>query len=285
MNNKGEHVDQISSSIIWDCGSPLYDSYELVSLVNLIERNMMILPVVPEARYSSSLTGSEETDVVKMRRFYSSKRGENISSNGNKKVRVVSVEDKMREGRLGWFGNVMRRSTDAPVRRCERLALDGFRRSRGGPKKYWKEVIRHDMEQLQLTEDMTLDRKGTNIENLAQGEHGSHANVWRGMGLKGATTTKRAMPGNWHYYDDEGYAPLVNILRGHKASKILLAPQEPCWRQIYNILRDHKEIGPTTTMRVMPSQPLVNHPSRPEGKRHHHVVLEGECFANSMKEL
>lgn len=84
MNNKGEHVDQISSSIIWDCGSPLYDSYELVSLVNLIERNMMILPVVPEARYSSSLTGSEETDVVKMRRFYSSKRGENISSNGNK---------------------------------------------------------------------------------------------------------------------------------------------------------------------------------------------------------
>lgn len=42
---------------------------------------------------------------------------------------------------------------------CERLALDGFRRSRGGPKKYWKEVIRHDMEQLQLTEDMILNRK------------------------------------------------------------------------------------------------------------------------------
>ncbi|PHT40289.1 hypothetical protein CQW23_19143 [Capsicum baccatum] len=48
---------------------------------------------------------------------------------------------------------------DAPVRRCERLALDGFRRGRGRPKKYWGEVIRRDMEQLQLTEDMTLDRK------------------------------------------------------------------------------------------------------------------------------
>ncbi|PHU22614.1 hypothetical protein BC332_07721 [Capsicum chinense] len=48
---------------------------------------------------------------------------------------------------------------DAPLRRCERLALDGFRRSRGRPKKYWREVIRHDMEQLQFTEDMTLDRK------------------------------------------------------------------------------------------------------------------------------
>ncbi|KAF3643040.1 Lysine--tRNA ligase [Capsicum annuum] len=75
------------------------------------------------------------------------------------KVRVTSMEDKMREGRLRWFGHVMRRGTDAPVRRCERLALDDFRRRRGRLKKYWREVIRHDMEQLQLTEDMTLDRK------------------------------------------------------------------------------------------------------------------------------
>ncbi|PHU08560.1 putative sodium/metabolite cotransporter BASS5, chloroplastic [Capsicum chinense] len=60
---------------------------------------------------------------------------------------------------LRWFKHVMRRSTDAPVRRCERLVLDGFRRSRGRPKKYWRVVIRRDMEQLQLTEDMTLDRK------------------------------------------------------------------------------------------------------------------------------
>ncbi|KAF3615266.1 hypothetical protein FXO38_35213 [Capsicum annuum] len=65
----------------------------------------------------------------------------------------------MREERLRWFGHVMRRGTDAPVRRCERLALDGFRRRRGRPKKYWREVIRHDMKQLQLTEDRTLDRK------------------------------------------------------------------------------------------------------------------------------
>ncbi|KAF3639179.1 putative carboxylesterase 1-like [Capsicum annuum] len=54
---------------------------------------------------------------------------------------------------------MMRGGTDVPVRRCERLALDDFRRRRGRPKKYWREVIRRDMEQLQLTEDMTLDRK------------------------------------------------------------------------------------------------------------------------------
>ncbi|KAM3375418.1 hypothetical protein P3S68_014132 [Capsicum galapagoense] len=75
------------------------------------------------------------------------------------KVGVVSVEDKMREVRLRWFGHVMRRGRDAPVRRCERLVLDGFKRGRGRPKKYWREVIRRDIELLQLTEDMTLDRK------------------------------------------------------------------------------------------------------------------------------
>ncbi|KAF3661490.1 putative dnaJ -like protein subfamily B member 11-like [Capsicum annuum] len=75
------------------------------------------------------------------------------------KVGVASVEDKIREGRLRWFGHVMRRGTDAPVRRCERLALDGFMRGRGRPKKYWTEVIRRDMEQLRLTKGMTLDRK------------------------------------------------------------------------------------------------------------------------------
>ncbi|KAF3646023.1 Casein kinase II subunit alpha-1 [Capsicum annuum] len=48
---------------------------------------------------------------------------------------------------------------ECPVRRCERIALDGFRRGSGRPKKYWREVIRRDMEQLQLTVDMTHDRK------------------------------------------------------------------------------------------------------------------------------
>ncbi|KAM3223007.1 hypothetical protein P3L10_022277 [Capsicum annuum] len=75
------------------------------------------------------------------------------------KVGAASVEDKMREVRLRWFEHVMRRGTDTPVRRCERLALDGFRWGRGRPKKYRREVIRRDMEQLQLTEDMTLNRK------------------------------------------------------------------------------------------------------------------------------
>ncbi|XP_019259176.1 PREDICTED: uncharacterized protein LOC109237335 [Nicotiana attenuata] len=74
------------------------------------------------------------------------------------KVGVAPIEDKTREVRLRWFGHVRKRSTDAPVRRCERLTFEGLRRGRGRPKKSWGEVIRHDMAQLQLTEDMTRDR-------------------------------------------------------------------------------------------------------------------------------
>ncbi|KAG5594321.1 hypothetical protein H5410_035553 [Solanum commersonii] len=75
------------------------------------------------------------------------------------KVGVASVVDKLREARLRWFGHVRRRGADAPVRRCEGLVVEDTRRGRGRPKKYWGEVIRQDLAQLHLTEDMTLDRK------------------------------------------------------------------------------------------------------------------------------
>ncbi|XP_070018082.1 uncharacterized protein [Nicotiana sylvestris] len=75
------------------------------------------------------------------------------------KVSVAPIDDKMRETRLRWFGHVQRRSLDAPIRRCEQLALVGTRRGRGKPRKYWGEVIRWDMARLQISEDMTLDRK------------------------------------------------------------------------------------------------------------------------------
>ncbi|KAG5592758.1 hypothetical protein H5410_043272 [Solanum commersonii] len=53
------------------------------------------------------------------------------------KVRVTSVVDKLKEGRLRWFGNVKRRCVDAPMRRCEMLDIVGLRRDRSRPEKYW----------------------------------------------------------------------------------------------------------------------------------------------------
>jgi len=51
------------------------------------------------------------------------------------KIRVASIEDKMRESRLRWFGHVKRRPMDAPVRRCETIECLDYRRSRARPKK------------------------------------------------------------------------------------------------------------------------------------------------------
>ncbi|XP_070002679.1 uncharacterized protein [Nicotiana sylvestris] len=42
------------------------------------------------------------------------------------KVGVALIEDKMLEARLRWFGHVRRRITNSPVRRCERLTLEGL---------------------------------------------------------------------------------------------------------------------------------------------------------------
>ncbi|KAG5615047.1 hypothetical protein H5410_014871 [Solanum commersonii] len=52
---------------------------------------------------------------------------------------MASVVDKLRKARLRWFGHVRRRCADAPVRRCKGLAIEGTRRGRGRPKKFWGE--------------------------------------------------------------------------------------------------------------------------------------------------
>nr|XP_009780391.1 PREDICTED: uncharacterized protein LOC104229434 [Nicotiana sylvestris] len=80
------------------------------------------------------------------------------------KMGVTPVEDKLRKSRLRWFGHVMRRDIDAPIRRCERLNIEGLRKGRGRQKKYWGEMIRQDMTLLQLTENMNLDWK-VEVEN------------------------------------------------------------------------------------------------------------------------
>lgn len=52
------------------------------------------------------------------------------------------MEDKMQKARLRWFGYVMKRSVDVLMQKCERLAMDEFRKGKGRMKKYWIEVVR-----------------------------------------------------------------------------------------------------------------------------------------------
>ena len=72
---------------------------------------------------------------------------------------MASIEDKMRDARLRWYGHIRRRPWNAPVRRCETIECPDYRRSGGRPKKSWSEVIRHDLETLGLVKDMAHDRK------------------------------------------------------------------------------------------------------------------------------
>ncbi|GJY19484.1 retrovirus-related pol polyprotein LINE-1 [Tanacetum coccineum] len=72
-------------------------------------------------------------------------------------LQVVNTVNKMREGRLRWFGHVKRRP-QSPVRRVEPLTVNGARR-RGRPKLRWEDRLKTDLKELLLlSEDMTSDR-------------------------------------------------------------------------------------------------------------------------------
>ncbi|XP_071739938.1 uncharacterized protein [Rutidosis leptorrhynchoides] len=72
-------------------------------------------------------------------------------------LKVRSINDKLREERLRWFGHVRRRPLTANVRRVEALTVDGVWR-RGRPTRRWEDIIKLDLKELSLTEHMTSDR-------------------------------------------------------------------------------------------------------------------------------
>jgi len=75
------------------------------------------------------------------------------------KIGVTSIENKMRDVRLRWFGHISRRLREALVRRRETIECLDYRRSRCRPQKNWSKVIRHDLKTLGLVDDMAQDRK------------------------------------------------------------------------------------------------------------------------------
>ncbi|KAL3517263.1 hypothetical protein ACH5RR_024165 [Cinchona calisaya] len=77
---KEDDHDQSTIPRIWDCGSPLYDSYELVSLSHLIDRHIMILP---------SLSGSRQERMISSR--FSHAPADHEEAPASKKARGSSV--------------------------------------------------------------------------------------------------------------------------------------------------------------------------------------------------
>ncbi|KAL6532562.1 hypothetical protein OROHE_013984 [Orobanche hederae] len=72
------------------------------------------------------------------------------------KLRVASIEDKMMENRLRWFGHVRKRPVDAPVRRLESWGTSNIVKGRGRPKKTWIKLIENDMRFLGIGESTTI---------------------------------------------------------------------------------------------------------------------------------
>ena len=73
-------------------------------------------------------------------------------------VGIVSIEDKIRENRLRWFGYIGRRPMDAPVRRVEKIDIEQGKKLRGIPKMTWMEVVKKDMKLLELEERVVANR-------------------------------------------------------------------------------------------------------------------------------
>ncbi|GJY92834.1 retrovirus-related pol polyprotein LINE-1 [Tanacetum coccineum] len=108
---------------------------------------------------TKALANRVEVAELRMLRWTCGKTLRDMIPNGvyKEQLEVETIINKMREGRLRWFGHVRRRSQSAPVRRVEDLVVDGLRR-RGKPKLRWEDRVKQDMKEILLSEDMTSDR-------------------------------------------------------------------------------------------------------------------------------
>ena len=72
-------------------------------------------------------------------------------------VKVERLGMKMREGRLRWYGHVMRRDQEYVGRKMMEMELSG-RRRRGRPKRRFLDVVKEDMGEVGAKETDIEDR-------------------------------------------------------------------------------------------------------------------------------
>ena len=70
---------------------------------------------------------------------------------------IVGVAERVRRGRLRWFGHVERKNADDWVTKCRDLVVEGGK-SRGRNRKTWMECVEGDMVKLGLSRVDAQDR-------------------------------------------------------------------------------------------------------------------------------
>ena len=71
-------------------------------------------------------------------------------------AKIAKLGDKLRNGRIRWYGHVKRREEDYVGKRILEMAVPGIRK-RGRPRKRWKDLVREDMERVGAIEGDEVD--------------------------------------------------------------------------------------------------------------------------------
>ena len=72
-------------------------------------------------------------------------------------TQVVEISKKVQEGRLRWYGHLLRREEDHVGKRTMEMEVNG-RRRRGRPRKRWKDCVGEDLRVKGLDEVEALNR-------------------------------------------------------------------------------------------------------------------------------
>ena len=104
----------------------------------------------------------EEMEVAEMKMLRFAMGVTRKDKNGNEYIRstvkVVRLGMKIKEGRLSWYGHVMRRDQEYVRRRMMEMELAG-KRKRGRPKRRFLDVVKEDMGEVGAKETNVQDRK------------------------------------------------------------------------------------------------------------------------------
>jgi hypothetical protein len=74
------------------------------------------------------------------------------------KLRVTSIQEKLVQHRLRWFGHIQRKPPEAPVRSGILSHHENTRRGRDRSILTWEEVIKRDLKEWNISKEIVLDR-------------------------------------------------------------------------------------------------------------------------------